>query len=247
MTLEAWVYPTVVNSSWRDVIYKADDNYYLEATSTQGGAPGMGGTFSANPLYGTGALTVNAWTHLAATYDRTTMRLYVNGTQVASRAQTGNIATSTNALQIGGDSFYGQYFQGNIDEVRVYNRALSQAEIQTDMNTPQPAAPSAGTLPGGTGAIAEQRIIPTQYALGQNFPNPFNPTTVVRYDVPENSSVKLVVYDILGRQVRVLVNEPEVPGSYDVRFDGTNLASGVYIIRMTAGNYIETRKMLLTK
>src|SRR2546423_14346715 len=68
------------------------------------------------------------------------MRLYVNGVQVASRAQTGAIATSTNPLQIGGDSIYGQYFVGRIDEVRVYNRALSAAEIQSDMNTPLVAA-----------------------------------------------------------------------------------------------------------
>ena len=60
----------------------------------------------------------------------------MNGVQVASGAQTGNIATSTNPLQIGGDSLYGQYFQGTIDEVRVYNVALTQAQIQSDMNTP---------------------------------------------------------------------------------------------------------------
>ena len=69
------------------------------------------------------------------TYDGATLRLYVNGVQVSSVARTGSIATSANPLQIGGDSIYGQYFQGLIDEVRVYNRALSQAEIQTDMNT----------------------------------------------------------------------------------------------------------------
>jgi hypothetical protein len=135
MTLEAWVYPTTVNSLWRDVIYKGNDNYYLEGTSNNSSRPAMGGTFG-TPLYGTGALTANTWTHLAATYDGATMQLYVNGVQVASRAQTGAIATSTNPLQIGGDSFYGQYFAGRIDEVRIYNRALSVAEIQTDMNTP---------------------------------------------------------------------------------------------------------------
>jgi len=75
------------------------------------------------------------WAHLAATYDGVMMRLYVNGVQVASRAQTGAIATSTNALQIGGDTIYGQYFAGRIDEVRIYNRALSAAQIQSDMNT----------------------------------------------------------------------------------------------------------------
>ena len=68
------------------------------------------------------------------TYDNATLRLYVNGVQTSSAAYTGSIATSANPLQIGGDSLYGQYFQGLIDEVRVYNRALSQAEIQADMN-----------------------------------------------------------------------------------------------------------------
>ncbi|HYK50479.1 MAG TPA: LamG domain-containing protein, partial [Terriglobales bacterium] len=87
------------------------------------------------PLFGTAALTTNTWTHFAGTYDGMTLRLYVNGTQVASRAQTGPIAISTNALQIGGDSIYGQYFPGKIDEIRIYNRALSATEIQSDMNT----------------------------------------------------------------------------------------------------------------
>jgi chitodextrinase len=78
----------------------------------------------------------NTWTHLATTYDGATLRLYVNGVEVASRAQAGSMATSTDPLQIGGDGIYGQYFQGMIDEVRVYNVALTAAQIQSDMNTP---------------------------------------------------------------------------------------------------------------
>ena len=145
MTLEAWVNPSTVSSAWRDVIYKGNDNYYLEGTSESSGRPGMGGTFSPTPLYGAAALAANTWSHLAATYDGATMRLYVNGVQVASRAQTGAILTSANPLQIGGDSIYGQYFSGMIDEVRVYNTALTQAQIQADMNTPiGPSAPDLG-------------------------------------------------------------------------------------------------------
>jgi chitodextrinase len=158
MTLEAWVNPSTVSSAWRDVIYKGNDNYYLEATSTTSSRPAMGGTFSSSLLVGTAALTANAWAHLAATYDGTTMRLYVNGTQVASRAQTGAIATSTNPLQIGSDSLYGQYFKGIIDEVRVYNVALTAAQIQADMNTPigpdtqAPAAPATLTATAVSGS-----------------------------------------------------------------------------------------------
>src|SRR5207247_6816835 len=109
----------------------------------------LGGVYG--EVYGTTALTANTWSHLAATYDGATIRLYVNGVQVASRAQTGAIATSTNPLQIGGDSLYGQYFAGRIDEVRLYNRALSAAQIQSDMNTPvTPPTPSPTPTPTAT-------------------------------------------------------------------------------------------------
>jgi hypothetical protein len=113
------------------------DIYYLEAESGVG-APATGGTFAGTPatIYGTSAVPANSWTHLAATYDGAMVRLYVNGVQVSSHAQTGAISSSANPVQIGGDTIYGQYFQGRIDEVRIYNRALSQAEIQTDMNAP---------------------------------------------------------------------------------------------------------------
>src|SRR5262249_33601814 len=87
------------------------------------------------------ALPTNTWSHLAATYDGATMRLYVNGSQVASRSQTGAIQTSTGVLSLGGDPTYGQYWQGKIDEVRVYNRALSAGEIASDMSLPEPGAP----------------------------------------------------------------------------------------------------------
>jgi PKD repeat protein len=137
MTLEAWVYPTA-SGKWRDVIYKINDVYYLESSSSQSSRPAAGGTFANPEVFGTAALALNTWSHLAATYDGATLRLYVNGTQVDSRAQTGTIQSSTSALSIGGDSLYGQYFAGRIDEVRIYNRALSAAEIQTDMNTALP-------------------------------------------------------------------------------------------------------------
>ena len=92
-----------------------------------------GGSYA--DAFGTAKLTANTWAFLTETYDGSTLRLYVNGTQVASTAHTGAITTSTNPLQIGGDSLYGQYFAGLIDNVRVYNVALTAAQIQTDQTT----------------------------------------------------------------------------------------------------------------
>lgn len=141
LTLEAWVNPSSAPTGWQDVIYKPLDNYFLEASSTNGNKPGTGVllTSNAEPLaYGSAQLAANTWTHLAMTYDGTTLKIYVNGALVTSTAQSGTITASTNPLQIGGDSTYGQYFKGLIDEVRVYNIALTQTQIQTDMATALP-------------------------------------------------------------------------------------------------------------
>ncbi|MBI3469325.1 MAG: hypothetical protein HY000_40500, partial [Planctomycetes bacterium] len=138
MTLEAWVNPSAVTKKWRDVLYKGSDIYFLEATSTSSSRPAGGAKVGTSLLstYGTSPLVVSTWSHLALTYDGALLRLYLNGVQVSSAARTGAIQTSTNPLQIGGDSLYGQFFAGLIDEVRVYNRALSETEIQADMATP---------------------------------------------------------------------------------------------------------------
>jgi hypothetical protein len=87
-------------------------------------------------LYGTTQIPLNTWTHLATTYNGFTLSLYVNGVLVASQTITGSILTSTGDLRIGGNSVWGEFFKGRLDEIRVYNRALTQAEIQSDMNKP---------------------------------------------------------------------------------------------------------------
>ena len=87
---------------------------------------------------GTAAVALNTWTHLAVTFDGSTLRMFVNGVQVSSASVAGSMGASTGPLRIGGDSVWGEYFKGQIDEVRIYNRALSPGEIQTDMNTPIP-------------------------------------------------------------------------------------------------------------
>ncbi|MFB9421176.1 LamG domain-containing protein, partial [Nonomuraea rubra] len=85
---------------------------------------------------GTASLPLNTWSHLAATYDGTTLRLYVNGVLTSERTAGGPIRTDNGVLRIGGNSLWGEYFNGLIDEVRIYNRALNAVQIQTDMSTP---------------------------------------------------------------------------------------------------------------
>ncbi len=164
MTLEAWLFPTAVGG-WRDVIYKGTDDIYYLMGSSDNSTPAIGGTFSPSALRGTSSLPLNAWTHLAGTYDGTTMRLYVNGVQVSSRAQTGPIQTSTAALTMGGDALYGQYFAGRIDEARIYNRALSAAEIQSDMSSALGAGPPDTDAPSAPGNLVATAVGVSQVHL----------------------------------------------------------------------------------
>jgi len=89
--------------------------------------------------------------------------------------------------------------------------------------------------------------IPTEYSLNQNYPNPFNPVTRINFSVPKQGFVSLKVYDVLGREVKALVNEVESPGVYSVDFNGTELSSGVYFYRMESNGFTDIKKMLLIK
>jgi hypothetical protein len=88
---------------------------------------------------------------------------------------------------------------------------------------------------------------PEVYSLGQNYPNPFNPTTIIRYQISHIGYLKLAVYDLLGREVAVLVDGIKAAGTYTVEFDAHNLPSGTYFCRMQVGSYVETKKLLLLK
>ncbi|RPI16520.1 MAG: T9SS C-terminal target domain-containing protein [Ignavibacteriae bacterium] len=89
--------------------------------------------------------------------------------------------------------------------------------------------------------------VPVFYSLSQNYPNPFNPLTTINYTVPYSGKVIINIYDLLGRLVKVLVNENKEPGFYSVSFEGKNNASGVYLYRMAAGNFVSVKKMVLIK
>jgi hypothetical protein len=104
-----------------------------------------------------------------------------------------------------------------------------------------------GTFIYSNEVLVEANLIPDKLTLSQNYPNPFNPTTTIRYGLPSDGDVKLVIYGVLGNEVALLVNEKKEAGTYEVTFNGSSLANGIYVYRLQAGNSVQTRKMVLLK
>ena len=104
------------------------------------------------------------------------------------------------------------------------------------------------TITGGVSFInINPGIVPENYSLMQNFPNPFNPVTNIQFQVASSKFIKLVVYDLFGREVKTLVNEYKQAGTYQVNFNAEGLSSGIYFYKMTAGDFSETKKLVLIK
>jgi hypothetical protein len=96
-------------------------------------------------------------------------------------------------------------------------------------------------------ALQGESNIPEKYSLFQNYPNPFNPITSIRFHIPEFSTVSLKIYDALGREVSSLINEQMKPGIYNIEWDGSNFASGIYFYRIETDNFVDSKKMMLIK
>lgn len=168
-TVMAWVYPTAL-SSYRTIVLKevsGGAGYFLYSNGTQatGGGGFNGGTY--REVAGGAAIPLNTWTHLAMTYDGSNLRMYRNGTLVATVASTGPFDATAGPLRLGGNSIWSEWWQGRIDEVRIYNRALSATEITTDSNTqtvPFPTPPVvAGTAPSQGATVQALSQIDVQF------------------------------------------------------------------------------------
>lgn len=96
-------------------------------------------------------------------------------------------------------------------------------------------------------SLKEEIEQPEHFALCQNYPNPFNPSTTIKYALPEKCNVRIQVFDLLGREVSLLVDEEKTAGYYSVNFSNNNYASGVYLYRIQAGSFIDTKKFILLK
>lgn len=212
-TLEAWVLPTTADS-WRTVVLKeaVGELAYALYSSDDSTRPAMmtRTTATTSSAGGNVRLTTNTWSHLAGTYDGATMRLYVNGVQVGVRGLTGGINATSSPLMIGGNNVWGEFFAGTIDDLRIYNRALSPAEIVSDMATPVttgiPADITAPkvmtTLPlGGTVGIGPATVV------SATFSEAMIPATITAATVTLRST-KAAVTGIVGYSNNVVTFTP---------------------------------------
>jgi hypothetical protein len=207
MTLEAWVRPSRLGG-WRTVVFKERSGgvvYGLYGDQAGGRPLGQVDIGGERNAVGSASLPLDAWSHLATTFDGSMVRLYVNGTQAGVLPFSGSMAASTGPLRLGGNSVWGEWFAGLIDEVRVYNRALSASEIQQDLQTPvgessppadttPPSAPSGLTSSTAPGSVtlswtaATDTVGVVRYNVHRSGTAGFTPSTTNRVGQPTGTS-----------------------------------------------------------
>jgi hypothetical protein len=207
MTVEAWVRPSRLGG-WRTVVFKERTGgvvYGLYADQAGGRPLGQVDIGGERNAVGSASLPLNAWSHLATTFDGSFVRLYVNGAQAGSLPFSGSMAASTGPLRLGGNSVWSEWFAGLIDEVRVYNRALSANEIQQDMQTPvggspqpddttPPSSPSGLTSSSAAGSVtlgwtaATDNVGVVRYNVHRSATAGFSPAAANRIGQPTGTA-----------------------------------------------------------
>jgi glucose/arabinose dehydrogenase len=242
LTLSAWVKAATNPVDDGQIIAKSGDvsGWQLKTSPDTGvhtfGMAVSGGPGSYTARHSATVRSLDAWYYVAGVYDAASQTLdtYVNG-DLDNGVLLGTIPASQYdpALDVNiGRRLGGFHFSGVIDEIRVYSRALSPAEIQADMNTP---VASTGIV--GVPEIVPEGPPPAGYELSQTYPNPFNPRTTVRYVIPRQERVRLEVFTVAGELVAVLVDQVQPAGPHEVAFEPKGIASGLYFCRMRAGSF----------
>lgn len=169
-----------------------------------------------------------------------------------------NQNTSLSEKAMINNAYIALYNENNVDKaVNIFKMVLKKSELSTEMelsdlqNAIKTYAEALGNnvvdLSGLKKNLSNDNLIPDNYELFHNYPNPFNPTTIINYQLPKDGIVTLKVYDILGREVATLVNEFKASGRYEITFDAKNLSSGMYIYQLRVNDFIESKKLILMK
>ncbi len=298
LTLEAWIYMI----QWRAAVYEgciinkehgSPDNGYMLRCGSTGRLNFNIGNKGWHEISSTTHMIVRTWYHVAGTYDGAVQKIYINGnlTDSALVSLTIGDASAINVWIGSCQSYPNRVVNGIIDEVRIWNVARSQSQIQAMMSDtlgPQYYTTADSGLVGywrfdeGSGQTAfdmtsnhndgilgasldnttgdplwvssivairsHDPVVPVELQLEENYPNPFNPSTTITYSIPQLGFVTLKVYDIMGREVRTIVDEFQQSSEYSARFDAGGLSSGIYYYRLqVGGNLVETRKMILVR
>jgi hypothetical protein len=194
---------------------------------------------------GTDALVLSFWQKYAVQLDKDYCRVEVssdNGTTWQQAiSYTGTVST-IHQVQIDITKY-----ANRSSNVKVRFRLTSDASGVADGWYVDDILITGYTHSGQTVTGVNENNTPYKYSLNQNYPNPFNPTTKINYQLPITNYVKLSIYDMLGREITVLVNEKQSAGTYGVKWDASNYPSGVYFYKLTAGEFSQTNKMILIK
>jgi len=181
--------------------------------------------------------------HLVYEPSPSAIKVYVNGVLTQDNPQSPLLILGNGPFTIGAYADASSSLAQNmrVDEFRVYNRSLGQTEISATWN-----ATFNNII---TDVQSQNTIQPGNFILYDNYPNPFNPTTVIRYSLSENRFVNLKVFDALGKEVATLVNEYQISGIYNYQFSTVNyqLPSGVYFYKLETDDFSETKRMVLLK
>jgi len=206
------------------------EKIYFKNVCLQGGnggdgnghGPGGSGFYGGN---GGNGITINSSTEVEAT----------NCLLIAGLG--GNGANSINGPGKNGNP--GQTFSvSNYSSIYLVSDSLNGTDYLDSTST---------IVNGPTAVTLRESKPPAAFLLNQNYPNPFNPSTVISYQLPTNTLVKLKVYDELGRLVRTLVNENQHAGEHSFTFNASNISSGIYFYRLSAGSFVQTKKLILLK
>ncbi|RJP61783.1 MAG: T9SS C-terminal target domain-containing protein, partial [Ignavibacteriales bacterium] len=190
----------------------------------------------------------NKWHHVALTVDRLNdnyVSLFLDGKRIHAKyfPDMNGSFKNQHMLRIGSSSYaVTDLFKGWIDEVEIFDSVLTSNQIFKLW-----MADSVGKCKETSTGVESEGKTPNDYMLWQSYPNPFNPTTVIQYQLPKSSSVTLKLYDILGREVSTLVNETQDAGMYKYKLNASNLSSGVYLYQLKAGTFTMTKKITLIK
>jgi hypothetical protein len=267
ISVAAWFTPDVMNTQWNALWFFGDDG----AGSGVGSngfcfQPSRGddvartwiscGSNSApysiedavndSPEYNDGELH-----HVVCELTGTDIILYHNGALVGSSPLLSDAATgkdnaiyniSPNFARFAHSCYAADYpYLGLIHEIAIFNKALTDEEVLYLFENFDWSAGSTGVDKN------EVTALPGEYGLAQNYPNPFNPVTKISYSIKQSGQIKLIVFDILGREVATLVDRFQNPGTYDITFNAQDLTSGIYYYQLQTGTGTVTKKMVLAK